>query len=185
MLSRRAVAVLLTIMPAACASPNPTLYTIAVVPGPTHTGAPRVIELRSVALARYLERSQIVRSSEGYHLDVLGNDWWGEPLDSMLGRVLVQELTERLPGSTVYAENTAISVTPDATVAINVQRFDKDSSGAVVLIAQIAVTGRGAAARNVRFSVTPPSPDTAGLAGAMSTATGQLADTVAAMLAGR
>ena len=92
-----------------CASPNPSLYTLAVVPGPTHPGAPRRIELREIALAHYLERSQIVRSSEDYRLDVLGNDWWGEPLDSMLSRVLVQELSQRLPGSTVFAENGAIT----------------------------------------------------------------------------
>ena len=33
-----------------------------------------------IGLARYLERSQIVRSSENYRLDVMSNDWWGEPL---------------------------------------------------------------------------------------------------------
>ncbi len=181
----RAAALFLGTLLAACASPNPTLYTLAVLPGPTHSGAPHVIELRSVALARYLERSQIVRSSEGYHLDVLANDWWGEPLDSMLGRVLVEELTDRLPGSTIYAENTAISVTPDATVAINVQRLDADASGAVVLIAQVAVTARGAKTRNLRIAVSPASAGTPALVAAMSNATAQLADAVAAMLAGR
>jgi uncharacterized lipoprotein YmbA len=43
-----------------------------------------------------------VRSSEDFRLDVSGNDWWGEPLDAMMGRVLTQELTQRLPGSTVF-----------------------------------------------------------------------------------
>ena len=89
-------------------------------------GAPRVIELRAIAIARYLERSQIVRSSEDYRLDVMGNDWWGEPLDAMMSRVLVQELNQRLPGSTVFGENGAISTPPDATVEINMQRFDLD-----------------------------------------------------------
>src|SRR5215475_11960570 len=79
---------LLAALPAACASPNPTLYTLAVVPGAEHTGAPHVIELRAIAIAHYLERSQIVRSSEDLRLDVLGGDWWGEPLDAMLGRIL-------------------------------------------------------------------------------------------------
>ena len=40
--------------------------------------------LRQIGLARYLERSQIVRSSENYRLDVMANDWWGEPLGAML-----------------------------------------------------------------------------------------------------
>ena len=101
------------------------------------------------------------------------------------GRILVQELTERLPGSTVFAENSAITVTADATIAINVQRLDTDSSGAVILLAQVAITGRNAAARSIRLSVMPPSPGTSGLVSAMSTATAQLADIAAGMVAGR
>jgi len=170
---------------ASCASPNPALYTLAVMPGEPHIGTPHVVELRAIGLARYLERSQIVRSSEDFRLDVLGGDWWGEPLDAMLGRVLVQELTERLPGTTVFAESGAISPAADATVAINVLRLDSDRSGAVILLAQIAISGPNAATKSVRLSVMPPSPGTPGLVSAMSIATGQLADTVAAVLAGR
>jgi uncharacterized protein len=176
---------LLAALPAACASPNPSLYTLAVVPGAIQPAAPAHIELREIALPHYLERSQIVRSSEDFRLDVLGNDWWGEPLDAMLGRVLTQELSQRLPSSTVYAENGAITVTPDASVELNIQRFDEDHSGAVVLLAQVAVTGRAMVTRNLHFSVPPPSPGTSGQVSAMSTALGQLADAIAALLASR
>ena len=182
---RHALLLLLAAVPANCTSPNPTLYTLAAMPGEPHQGAPRTIELREIAVAHYLERSQIVRSSENFRLDVSGNEWWGEPLDAMIGRILVQELTERLPGSTVFAENSAISVTADATVAVNIQRLDADSNGAVILLAQLAVTGHSAATRTVRLSVTPPAPGTAGLVSAMSTAVAQLADTAAGMVAGR
>ncbi|HTI84204.1 MAG TPA: PqiC family protein [Acetobacteraceae bacterium] len=186
MLSRRILIGLLAFSPAACLSPNPSLYTLAVVPGADQAGAPRVIELRAVAVAHYLERSQIVRSSENLRLDVIGNDWWGEPLDAMLGRVLSEELTQRLPGSTVYSENGAISTNAGATVAINVQRLDADASGAVVLIAQVAVSSaRANVTRTVRYSVAPTAPGTPGLVNAMSAAVGQLADTVAAMVAAR
>ena len=186
MLARRTFVVLLAALPAACTSPNPALYTLAVVPGAEHAGAPRVVELRAIAVAHYLERSQIVRSSEGFRLDVLGNDWWGEPLDAMLGRVLSEELTQRLPGSTVYGENGSISATAAATVAINVQRLDEDAAGAVVLIAQVAVaSGRDSATQTVRYSVPPSGTGTAALVSAMSAAVGQLADTVAGMVGGR
>jgi uncharacterized lipoprotein YmbA len=181
-LSRRLLMVLLGVVPAACQSPNPLLYTLTVVPGPERPGAPHLIELRAVAVAHYLERSQIVRSSEDFRLDVSGNDWWGEPLDAMMGRVLTQELTQRLPGSTVYGENGAISTNSDDRIAINLQRLDADHTGAVILIAQIGITGGVTATRTVRYSVPPPSGDTAGLVSAMSTAVGQLADTVADMI---
>jgi uncharacterized protein len=182
MLLRRSLLALLAVVPAACQSPNPLLYTLTVIPGPERPGAPHLIELRGVAVAHYLERSQIVRSSEDFRLDVSGNDWWGEPLDAMLGRVLTQELTQRLPGSTVYGENGAISTNSDDRIAINLQRLDADHTGAVILIAQIGITGGVTATRTVRYSVSPPSGDTAGLVSAMSTAVGQLADTVADMI---
>ena len=71
---RRPLLLLLAAVPAGCASPNPTLYVLAPLPGASQPGAPRMVELREIGLARYLERLQIVRSSEGYRLDVLSND---------------------------------------------------------------------------------------------------------------
>ncbi len=169
----------------ACASPNPNLFTLAPVPGETRAGAPPVVELRAIALARYLERSQIVRSSEDFRLDVLGNDWWGEPLDTMLGRVIVQNLAQRLPGVTVFAENGAISTAPDAMLGINIQRLDQNRAGTVVLAAQVSVTRRETVARTVTIEVAPSEAGTAALVAAMSAAIGQLSDRAAAMLAGR
>nr|WP_294563978.1 PqiC family protein [uncultured Rhodopila sp.] len=182
MLSRRAAVILLAAAPAACSSPNPTLYVLAPEPGAVVAHAPRTIDVRPIALARYLERSAIVRSSEGYRMDVLANDWWGEPLDSMMMRVLVLDLTQRLPGSIVYGDTGAITTPPDATVEVNVQRFDLDRDGAVLLAAQVAIEGGAASARGVSQTVRPADGSTQALAGAMSSATARLADTIAAML---
>jgi uncharacterized lipoprotein YmbA len=168
---------------ASCSSPSPALYTLEAPPGPVRRGGPRVIELRSIGLARYLERSQIVRSSENFRLDVLPNDWWGEPLDTLIGRTLARALTQRLPGSTVYSENGAISADPDATVQVNVQRLDQDSTGSVRLIAQFAVIRRATDTRGVTLEVPVRGPATADLVAAMSEAIGQLADRIAASLA--
>ena len=63
-LSRRHALTLVAALPAACASPNPTLYTLATVPGDTRMAHRSLIELRQVALPHYLERSEIVRSTE-------------------------------------------------------------------------------------------------------------------------
>jgi uncharacterized protein len=169
----------------ACSSPNPDLYTIAPVPGATVSGAPKAIELRQIGLARFLERSQIVRSSENYRLDVMANDWWGEPLGAMLSRVLVEELSQRLPQSTVFAETGAVSVTPDATIELNVSRLDENTAGTLVLQAQAAVVkGRGEpVTRGFRFEIPPSDSGIGGEVAAISVAVGQLADGLAAMLA--
>jgi uncharacterized lipoprotein YmbA len=142
-----------------------------------------VIELRSIGIARYLERSQIVRSSENYRLDVIPNDWWGEPLDAMIGRTLARALTQRLPGSTVYLETGAISAQPDATVQVDVERLDQDAAGAIRLAAQFSVVRRVTETHGVTITVPVRGPTTADLVAAMSDAIGQLADRIAASLA--
>jgi uncharacterized protein len=172
----------------ACSSPNPVLYTIAPAQGPVQTGAPRLIAIQQISLPRYLERSEIVRSSENYRLDVMSNDWWGEPLGAMLTRILVEELTQRLPQSTVFRESGALTASPDATIELNMQRLDEDASGNLVLQAQASVDFKGQRTpvlRNFRFVVTPPAADIQGEVNAISTAVGQLADGLALMLAGR
>jgi uncharacterized protein len=182
-LSRRALLPAPAWLLASCASPNPNLYTLEPPPGPERRGGPRVIELRSIGLARYLERSQIVRSSENFRLDVIANDWWGEPLDAMIGRTLAHALTQRLPGSTVYVESGAISAEPDATVQVNVQRLDQDAGGTVRLAAQFALVRRTSDTRSVTIEVPVRGAGTPGLVAAMSEAVGQLADRIAAVLA--
>ena len=171
---------------AACSSPNPVLYTIAPVPGTQQSGGPKVVALQQISTARYLERSEIVHSSENYRLDVMSNDWWGEPLGAMLSRVLVEELGERLPQSTVIGESGAVTATPDATIELNVQRLDEDASGNLLLQAQASVSfkQRGSPVlRSFRFTVPPPTPDIPGEVTAISMAVGQLADGLASMLA--
>jgi uncharacterized protein len=173
---------------AACSSPNPVLYTIAPATGSPQSGGPKVVALQQISIARYLERSQIVASSENYRLDVMSNDWWGEPLGSMLSRVLVEELGQRLPQSTVIGESGAVTASPDATIELNVQRLDGDASGNLLLQAQASVNfkGRGTPSlRSFRFSVPPPAPGVPGEVTAISTAVGQLADGLASMLVGR
>ncbi|MBV9777531.1 MAG: membrane integrity-associated transporter subunit PqiC [Acetobacteraceae bacterium] len=181
-------AMLLLAALAACSSPNPNLYTIAPVPGSVEHATPKVVLVRDIVLARYLERTQIVRSSENYRLAVLSNDWWGEPLSAMLSRVLTAELSQRLPGATVYGNRSSIAVSPDATIDLNIDRLDEDASGKVVLQGQAGVTfsGRGAPlARPFRFVETPPTPGTGGEVAAISAAVGKLATQIAAMLVAR
>ncbi len=163
-----------------CASPIPDLFTLAPVPGEARPGGPAVVQLRQVGLAKYLDRPQIVHSTEDYRVTLVSNERWGEPLGAMLSRVLVENLTQRLPGTVVFAEGGAITTEPKATVEVDVLRLDTDRSGAVVLVAQVA--RRGGAARAVRLSVQPASPTTRDEVGAMSVAVGQLADAIAGLL---
>lgn len=174
---------------ASCSSVPPTLYTLAPVPGTARPGGPKIVVLREISLARYLERPQIVVSSASYQLETSSNDWWGEPLGAMLGRVLVEELSERLHGTVVLSELGAIGNRPDATVEVNVLRLDADRGGVVVLRAQVGVarpnTSKPPTAEAIEIRATPPSPGIPGEVAAMSDAVGQLADRIATILSGR
>ncbi len=176
----------LTGLVSACSSPEPAYYTLAAVPGVGQPGGPAKIELRRLGLAGYLDRSEIVRANGAYSLRLNGAERWGEPFGDLVARILAEDLTQRLPGSSVFTSAGSITAEADATVEMDVQRFDADASGQAVLLAQVAVSrGRARASamtRVVRLIVPPASASTSDLVAAMSKALGQLADAVAAML---
>jgi uncharacterized lipoprotein YmbA len=138
-------------------------------------------------LAGYLDRSGIVLKQAGYRLDVDSVVRWGEPLSDMIGRVLAEDLTQRLPGSSVFSGDGAIGADADVRVEINVQRFDAETDGSVSLIADLAIeqgmSHTAFAARAVSLRVADAQPGPAGLASAMSTLLGELADQVATDIA--
>lgn len=171
---------------AACgSSPEPNLYTLAVRPGPVLPKGPRIVQVRDIGLPGYLDRKEIVRSTEDFKLDVRANAWWGEPVGGMLGRTIVLELSQRLPNSKVYSEAGSITMDPNAVVGIDIQRLDADKAGNVVLLAQVAIQFNRPtrqAARNFSIARPVPTPDTPGHVAAMSDALGELSDGIAAML---
>jgi uncharacterized protein len=182
---RRLLGLLPPLALAACSSPDPVLYVIAVRPGPTLPSGPPVVQLRDIGLANYLDRKEIVRSSEDYKIGVRSNDWWAESLGSMLGRVLSVELSQRLPGSNVYRDSGAISVDPNAVVAVNVQRLDVDQSRTLQLLAQVAVEfNRPRRTASRTFTIAKPVSANTVVAevAATSDAVAELADGIAQML---
>ncbi len=186
-LSRRHFAFVLPALVAGCgASPDPVLYTIPMRPGPVLAGGPKSVQLRDIALAAYLDRKEIVRSSEGYKLGVTSNDWWGEGLNTMLSRVIVVGLSQRLPSSNIYAEGGAISPDANAVLGVNIQRLDLDAQGTLQLLAQAAVEfehpRRPKVARTFHISKTPPSAKVEGQVAAITDAVAELTDGMAQML---
>jgi uncharacterized lipoprotein YmbA len=182
---RPALAFLATSFVAGCASPKPTLFALDPVPGPVVAAPHRVILVRAISLARYLDRSPIVRSAASYRLDVYPNDWWGESIGPMLTRVLAADLGLRLPASTVLPETVAMTFTPDLSVEVTIQTFDLDSTGMLVLAAAFSLPGpRGTPPpQTFRTSVAPSVPGVYGQVAAMSDALGRLADATAIRIA--
>lgn len=169
---------------AACSSPTPNLYTLVATAGAALPTPRLAVELRRISLAGYLDRGEIVRGTVQYQLKVSDIDRWGEPLGRMLERVLTEDLVMRLPNAAVFTEAGAISTRPDRVLEVDVQRLDPQS-GTVVLLAQIAVRHEGgvASADTVRLTAPLSDPGAASQVAAMSAVVGQLADTLAKLLA--
>jgi uncharacterized lipoprotein YmbA len=143
------------------------------------------VQIRDIGLPGYLDRKEIVRSTEDFKLDVRANAWWGEPMGGMLSRTIVLELSQRLPGSQIYSEAGSITMDPYATVGIDFQRFDADKAGNVILLAQVAIQfNRPTRTVSRNFSISKPVPtaDTPGHVAAMSDALGELSDGIATLL---
>ena len=170
-----------------CRSPDPQIFTLEPVVGTIMRTPPHVIEVRRPGLAGYLDRSSIVVKASAYQLDVNSGTRWAEPLGDMIGRVLAQDLSQRLTGSTVFAESGGISARADLRVELDVQRFDRAGDGVVRLQGELAIedsSGRlRLSARPVALEAPAPGADAASLAAAMSALLGQTADQVAQQIA--
>ncbi len=167
---------------AACSGAPPAdLYVVQAAPGAVVTTRPIGLELRRIGLAGYLDRPEIVRGPRDYRLSVEANAKWAEPLGRMLGRVLTEDLVQRLPNAAVIAESGAISTRPDLVLEVDIQRLDLDSDGSLVLLAQTALRPDGGTAqvRTLRLVVPDVGPGAAGQAEAISRVMGALADRVA------
>lgn len=108
---------------------DPTLYTLAPTPGATLAGGPSVVEVRTPVVSTWLDRDEIVRQDKDYKLEIAKGDAWSEPLASMIGHTLSRDLSQRLPGTTVFAQNDAVATTPGAYVELTITGFNEDQKG--------------------------------------------------------
>jgi uncharacterized lipoprotein YmbA len=86
----------------------------------------------------------------------------------------------------VYSDTGPISATPTAVVEVNLAQFAANGAGQVVLDAQIAVRpatdNAPAITRTIHLTQPIPDQSTADYAAALSTATAQLADSIATLI---
>ncbi len=171
--------------PLAACSSDPNLYALVPWPGAAQAGGPAVIEVRTPSVATSLDRERIVRSEGDYRLKTASGDAWSEALPSMIGHVLTADLQQRLPGSTIFAQNDAVATTALAVVELTLTRFSRDASGQAVLGGSLAVhwLGHDGGASDVlALNLLVGGSGTAGLVAALSALLGQVADRAAAHL---
>ncbi len=181
-----AIAGALALCAAGCASPEPMLYTLAPRPGTPDARRLPSVALQTVGVAKYLDRPQIVRHRTDYELVLSQGERWGEAMDEMVPRVLVDDLAQRLPATRI--DTAASGMVPDAgrVLTLDIDRFDADPDGTIVLEARWTLRSgaREGAMRTTRIAVPAGSAKTADLVAAMSACLGQLSDQLAQVLAG-
>jgi len=175
---------------AACAETQPTrFYTLAPVLDAGTAAATQgglVVGVGPVTLPAYLERSQIVTRSGPNRAELAEFDSWIEPLDSMVPRVLAEDLARLLGTDDVLTLPARRAMPLDYQVEIEILRLDADPAGNAVLDARWRVFDRnddpvGGDRTTVREDVAQPG-DYRALAAAMSRALGTLARDIAAVI---
>jgi uncharacterized protein len=167
---------------ACSSSPSPQLYTLAARPAQPVGRFNGTIALKRVAVAKYLDRMQIVRFSSPYEVSASEFNLWAEDLTDMTTRILVESLAKLLSGSQVYSDSTAMTLPPaDVTLEVDIDRFEPDAAGTVVLAAQWVAQRKERAdpLRSMQITVAPKSADITAQVAAMSDALAQLATRIA------
>ena len=175
-------ALALAAMLAGCGSSDPSYYTLSSVPGVAQSGGPVTLKVRTPSVASFLDRDYIVRNDRDNKLKLADDAAWGEPLADMIGRSLVADLQQRLPGTSVFAEAGSISTEAQAVVELDVSQFAEDSEGHAEINALLSVQrpDSGLAQSHViHLLASPQGTDTAAFAAALSQLLGEVADEAA------
>lgn len=122
----------------ACGASEPTRFYLL---GPEQAAsavalAGPVVFVDQATVAPYLDRAQIVSRVAPDQVAFSDVRTWAEPVTSMITRYLVDELGNRFGPDRVLETPARRDLTPDFRLAIDVQRFDGDQAGQMVLDAR-------------------------------------------------
>lgn len=92
-----------------------------------------VIGIGPIEIPEYLDRAEIVTRRGPARLVLGDSDKWGEPLDPMLGRVLVENLERQLGSRNIQLLPQRRESRLDAQLEMDLLRFDAEEDGPVVL----------------------------------------------------
>jgi len=164
---------------AGCASADPDYYTLARVDGAVIAGPPIMVEIRRPTMPADLDRLEMVRKS-GNRIVPDNAHIWAAPLGKLTEETLALDLSQRLPGSTIFTESDALGTKASYRVDVDVRQFDPDVQGHAVFSAQIMIEDRMGAL--IKTDVVNATANTAApgapVASTVNNFLGQLADRI-------
>jgi uncharacterized protein len=168
--------------------PDPTQFFLLAPLAPSSADASATKELLvgigPITVPEYLDRSNIVRRFAPNRVAISEFEWWAEPLDQSLLRVIGDNLAARLGTPTVLRYPWPVLMKPVYAVAMNFSRFDILDGGRVHLSAGWVIRGgqprRALLTRESSIEKTAAGPSTADAVAALS----QTLDDLSAEIAG-
>ncbi len=109
-------------------------------------------------------------------------EWWAEPLELMIGRVVTQNLIQRLPGVRVVFDPQPPFTVSDVWIELVLEHFDTNQTGDAVVQAHVGVVGLRYLGRSAWRTVSPAGDSTRALVTALSIALGRFCDLIAALV---
>jgi uncharacterized lipoprotein YmbA len=170
--------------------PDPTQFfvlTPLAVSSPGHaTTNDLLVGIGPITVPEYLDRTNIVRRFAPNRVAISELEWWAEPLDTSLLRVLGDNLSVRLGTPAVLRYPWPLLMKPAYSVAINFSRFDILSTERVHLAARWVVRGgqprRALLTRESSIEKTPAGPSTGEAVTALSEALDDLSAEIASAI---
>lgn len=170
-------------------SPETAYYALASARGTVRQASLGTIEVRRPSIPGYLDRSAILARWDGHRMQLSPNAAWGEPISAMIGRVLAEDLGERLRGTIVFSAAPSVSIQASAVVELAIWKFDLDREGSLQLNGLVSVrSADGLVPQSTRafaLQARAPTSETGAVVGTMSSLLGQLADEIASTLVAR
>jgi uncharacterized protein len=147
--------------------------------GPIYAVAP-------VRVPEYLQQRSIVTRTGENEIDLAANDQWGAPLADGIGSVLAENLAAALPSERVVHQPVTPALPIDTLVFVEIVRFERQTDGAVDLLARWSVFGAGGRTLLTMRTSSLRAPDVPNdypaITAAMSALLGDLARDIAADL---
>jgi uncharacterized lipoprotein YmbA len=134
----RAMGLIVFLWLAACGPSEPTRFYL-LSPQPSAASARAVgpvVFVDQATVAPYLDRAQLVSRVAPDQVAFAELRTWAEPVTSMITRYVVDALGDRLGPDHVLETPARRDLVPDFRLALDVQRFDGDRAGIMVLDAR-------------------------------------------------
>lgn len=172
------------------AQPDQTQYFLLTPQAPSNPVEPDPVELLvgvgPITVPEYLDRTNIVRRFAPNRVAISEFEWWAEPLDTSLLRVIGDNLATRLGTPSVLRYPWPLLMKPVYSVAISFSRFDILSPERVHLSARWVVRGgqprRALLTRESSIEKSPAGPTTADAVAALSQSLDDLSAEIASAI---